>query len=219
MRLLGLLSWYDERPSWLGAAVTSMAFAGCDHIIAVDGAYMGFPNGQTRSGYDEHMAILESCRGAGIGCTLYAPPDLWPDEPTKRTTCFQLAETISDESDWYFLMDGDQVITESFGLLDALENAERDFAQVTFWERDGSAFPVRCLFRAQRGLHLKNNHYTYAVNGETLCETFVGGAGNLPLDLLFVRVEHRTRDRDKTRDTAKKLYYSRRDRLGLEVAA
>src|SRR5262245_27680513 len=152
MRLIGILNWYDEKPAALTACVASMVKAGIDHLVAVDGSYALYPNPEPSSDPVQHDVILGICRGAGIGCTLHVPTEPYPgNEVEKRTLGFQLAEEVSDENDWYFLMDADQIILDATGLKEALEETELDVATVCFQEMGVNrigGFPVRCVFRA-----------------------------------------------------------------------
>ena len=226
MRLVGILNWYDEKPSDLAACVASLAKAGIEHLIAVDGAYALYPNGSAASPVEQHETILAFCRGAGIGCTLHIPPDVYPgNEIEKRTLGFQLAEHVTEEDDWYFLMDADQVIISALGLREALERTDLHVAEVRFHEKGYdplSGYPVRCIFRALRGLHLFESHCAYrTVDGRFLWQGNISTGREPPqeaaLDASFVLVEHTREGRTPERQNGKNLYYDRRARLGAET--
>ena len=222
MKIVGILVWYDEDPAWLAACVASLAKAEVEHVVAVDGAFALYPNGTPTSGSEQHAAIQETCRGAGIGWTLHVPPIVWlGNEVEKRSFAFRLAETLTTEVDWYFLMDADQIVTTAVGLRDKLEATDKHVGEVRFHdegEEPLSGFPVRCVFRALRGLHLAGNHFTYALpDGRCLWgqsrvrEPVVEPAE----DLSFVEVEHRAK-RQTARRAAQLAYYERRSRLNAE---
>jgi hypothetical protein len=219
MKLIGVLTWYDEDPAWLAATTASMCRAGCEHILALDGAYAAFPEARAWSHPDQHVAILEVARAMNAGCTLHTPPGPWQGgEIEKRTTGFQLAETFTTEEDWLVLMDADQVILESEGLRDALAATDLDVAEPRFVDPGTDlGFPVRCVFRALRGIHLRDNHATYmAADGRRLAMQ-PPMVEALPLPMMMV--EHRTASRALARKQRQQNYYERRDRLGLEHEA
>lgn len=112
-RVIGILSWFDESPTWLAATVASFARV-CDHLVAVDGRYAHYEDPRTRSGSEQHDAIVETCRGAGMGLTLHSSNRVWPTEMAKRTHCFRVAALEAEPlRDWFFILDGDEVLTQS----------------------------------------------------------------------------------------------------------
>jgi hypothetical protein len=139
MKLYGLISWYDEAPSWLSACVASLAKVGCDHIVALDGAYAFYPEGKPRSGPEQAEAIYRTAEGAGMGCTIHAPSEVWlGNEVEKRSKLFEIAEVISEPHvDWWFVMDADQVVVDPdpSTLKPRLEATDLDVAETMFEER------------------------------------------------------------------------------------
>jgi hypothetical protein len=139
MKLYGLISWYDESPAWLAACVASLAKVGCDHIVAVDGAYHFYPEGKPRSGPEQAETIYRTAEGAGMGCTIHAPSEVWlGNEVEKRSKMFEIAEVISEPHvDWWFVMDADQVVVdpEPWMLKPRLEATDLDVAETLFEER------------------------------------------------------------------------------------
>lgn len=245
MRLIGILSWYDESPSWLVASVGSMINRlGCDHIVAVDGAYALLPEGKPCSGFEQHMAIDEICRASDCGVTLFAPQEPWVgNEIEKRSYCFQLAETIAEiGEDWYFILDADEVVTSSTGaenVKQILRTTEHDTGEAWAYERfdpfvsPGSAalakrieipresrMGVRKFFRALPRLHVADNHFSYIVDvgAEKRVLWNGGNGGSVPSVDTRIEVEHRTRLRDLARKNQQAAYYERRGKLGIEHA-
>lgn len=115
MRVIALLSWWEESPAWLTRCVAGVArFA--DHLVAVDGAYghvaesTAFP----RSGGEQVEAIAAACAGAGIGYTIHVPDGVWlGDEVAKRSFLFRAGSLVADEDDWYFVVDSDEMVTRA----------------------------------------------------------------------------------------------------------
>src|SRR6266498_2079930 len=138
MKLIGILTWYDEAPSWLAACVSSMIqHAQIDHLVAVDGAYGLVPGGRAFSGFEQHQVIDEVCRATPVGLTMFTPQEPWlGNEVEKRSFAFELAEIITDgEDDWYLVLDADEVVTHSFGIREILEQTEYDLGMVSLFER------------------------------------------------------------------------------------
>lgn len=112
-RVIGILSWWDESPTWLAATIASMARV-CDHIVAVDGRYAHYQDRRLRSGAEQHDAIVETARGCGVGLTLHTGNHVWSTEMAKRTHCFRLASLEAETfRDWMFILDGDEVLVDS----------------------------------------------------------------------------------------------------------
>ena len=237
MRLIGILCWYDESPSWLAATVSSMIqHAQIDHMVAVDGAYALLPDGRAFSGFEQHQIIDEVCRGSSCGLTLYAPQEPWlGNEVEKRSFSFKLAETVAEVGeDWYFVIDADEVVTSALGLKHVLETTEDDVAHTWFYERFDpfhtpgaervaqqvnmpreARMPVRTLFRALPRLHVESNHFTYIVDGDHILWNG-GNGGEVGSTDSRCEIEHRTRLRDIARKEQQAAYYKRRDELGIE---
>lgn len=220
MKIVGIVSWYDEKPASLAACVASMIRWGCDHILAVDGAYALYPAGRAASSPEQHAIISETCRALGVGSTIHVPDEpYFGNEIEKRTLCFQIAESFTDETDWYWINDADQIVISALGVRERLAETEFDVATVLFHDAGTdpfAGFPVRCLFRALRGLHLYRSHCCYrTADGRYLW------AGNrttdrepqqeLALDLFpIVSIEHASASRTVERMNAKASYYQRR---------
>jgi hypothetical protein len=222
MRVIGLLSWYEEPASWLAECVAGLAKL-CDHLVAVDGPYARFPGAirKPASGSEQADTIARTAAGAGIGCTIHAPRQpWWGNEVEKRGFMFDLAMTIAEPgNDWFVRVDADEVFTtvppDTRALLAA---TERDVAEVTMWERgidDGqdSQFPIRVAFRALPGIRIQQAHYVVTVPGpDGRVRALVGNDSvhkQEPAEPLWdVRLEHRTRQRPAMRRAAKDQYYA-----------
>lgn len=219
MRLIALLNWYDE-PAWcLTELIASLAGAGVDHLVAIDGAYAAFPGGKPRSPTDQAQAIVAATQGAGIGLTLHVPQDLWyGDEIEKRTFAFDLGHRVGGLGDWLYVADADEVVTESCGLREALEQTRLEAGEVVLDQitADGhqGQLLIRKLFRWQRlGIRLEGNHYTYATgDGRVLWHGPYGSHCSLveAEAMHFVRVEHRQGNRPKRREEDFERYLLRR---------
>jgi hypothetical protein len=222
VKVIGLLSWYEEPASWLAECVASMAGL-CDHLVAVDGPYARFP-GATRkpsSGSEQADTIARTSAGAGIGCTIHvARQPWWGNEVEKRSFMFDLAMVIAEPGvDWLVRIDADEVFTTvPPDTRTLLAKSDRDVAEVTMWERgtdDGqdSQFPLRVAFRALPDIRIQQAHYVVTVPGpDGATRVLVGNdsvhQAELAEPLWDVRLEHRTRQRSAMRRALKDQYYA-----------
>lgn len=244
-RIIGLLCWYDESPSWLAECVASVAGV-VDHLIAVDGGYQFFPGAIERplSRIEEADTIARTCSGLNIGLTLHREHRAFDgNEVEKRSLALDLAYNVAREQDWLLIFDADEVVrlkapdlkeklaeTEflvaSYGLADALDiQSLRDAEKVpvpTNYESE-SVQPVRDLHRAVPGLHYEDAHYVLCTtwpDGEK--KYFRGmGATHEPMVPCYdatrlLCFEHKARRRAPERLQRRAEYYRRRDSYGIE---
>jgi len=218
VRVIGLLSWYEEPAPWLAECVASAAKL-CDHLIAVDGPYALFPGAVRKpaSGGEQAEVIARTAAGAGMGCTVHVPRQpWWGNEVAKRDFMFRLGSTMAESGDWFLRIDADEVLTQVPGDARTLLDATRlDVAEVTMWERDDmdSQFPLRALFRALPGIGIQQAHYVVTAPGgdgmRVLCGNEVVHRAEPAEALWDVRMEHRTRQRSALRRRLKDDYYAR----------
>jgi hypothetical protein len=230
MRIIGVLIFYEENPTWLSAAVAS-AGRFVDHLVAVDGAYALFPDARPRSGPEQHEAITAVASATGLGLTLHVPATVWyGNEVEKRSFSLSLAEQVADLGDWYFLFDADEIVTNvPADLRRRLEQTDLEVAEATLWEACDPNHPaeqfipgaslstnrVRKFYKAIPGLRVHGAHFVYAYPGENGRLVFLWPppdvAGEPALDLHDVEVQHRQRFRDRYRARLALDYYQLRD--------
>lgn len=238
MRVIAVLCWYDESPTWL--ATTTASLAKCaDHLVAVDGAYRLYPEGRGRSQNEQADAIVRAAEAVGIGLTLYQQDEPFAgNEVEKRSLSLRLAEAIATPyEDWYLVIDGDETVLEvAEGVRARLASTDKDVATcgLTEWMPDPFSdeartqftqtvyieptwtVPVRRLYRALPGLRYEDAHFviTAEVNDR---KRYVSGltphhylepAEELHQD---IRIEHRHRQRTLARLRAAQSYYHVRD--------
>jgi hypothetical protein len=218
LRIIGLLSWYEEPASWLAECVASAAKL-CDHLIAVDGPYALFPGATTKpaSGSEQADVIAHTAAGAGIGCTIHSPRQpWWGNEVEKRNHMFQLGMTMAEPGvDWFLRIDADEVLIANSGdVRKKLADTDMDAAEVMLWERGArdSQSPLRVLFRALPGLAIQQAHYVVTVPAENGVKVLAGNQLTHRLEpaepLWDVRLEHRTKNRTAQRKEQKADYYA-----------
>lgn len=217
MRIIALLNFFDERADWLAACVASLNGV-ADHIVAMDGAYVLFPQAKPHSGDVQAGAIVSTAQALGIGVTYSAPQTVWMEnEVEKRNQLVQIGKAIAEEGDWFLVLDADMVVTSSPpDLKDVLASCEHEVG--SYWvdeahEGQSGRHPMRYLFRYADDLHITRTHYGYRRGDTYLWET--GGMFAIPTDLVL---EHRGHNRPVERNRRGDEYDRRRDVYGIENA-
>lgn len=218
MKIVGLLSWYEEPTSWLAETVASAAKL-CDHLIAVDGPYAEFPFAQSKpaSGTEQTETILHTAAGAGMGCTIHASRQPWyGNEVEKRSFMFDLAMTFTTEDDWLLVIDADEVLSQvPTDTRYLLQKSEVDVGELHLWERgdQDTVYIQRRLFRALRGIRYRDCHYVVTAPAETGVKVLSGDQQIHTLEhaeyLPDLRLEHRTAHRTALRNGLKNQYYAK----------
>jgi hypothetical protein len=228
MKIYGLLSWYDERQDWLAAAVASAAKL-CDGIIAMDGAYLLFPDSlrHPTSGPEQASTILETALAAGMSCTIHVPDGPWLGNEVEKLTAMMNTGIGEPMEDWYFKLDADELLSDvPYDAHDRIEKAAEHVVEARMWQRDGgigqhSMWPIRRLYRVLPGIHHGPAHHMISatVDGELLWLTDSEDRNRQApaLDMQDLRIEHRSQYRMQSRVERKEWYYRQRDELGIEV--
>lgn len=222
--IVALLSWYDEPPEALAAMVASLALIPVTRLVALDGAYALYPDGQPRSSSDQYQAFDTAARRHDIHLSIHTPATVWAgNETEKRSRLFELGEQVAGPDDWYMVIDADEQILQAPPDVPARLNATPfDVAGVTLLEPGHplgtivfDTFPM--FFRAIPGIRCHRDHFTYRTpDGRNLW----GDAKRARLeprhDLTDLVVEHRNQLRHPDRRNAALGYYRARDELGVE---
>lgn len=247
MRLIAVLCFYEESPTWLAALVASLAKAQVDHLIAVDGTYALWPgaNAKPFSGPEQIETIIQTCRGLGIGVTTYTPSKPFPgNEVEKRNLSIQLALLEGEfYEDWMMIIDSDEVIDwAAHDFKQQLVDTDLNVASYYLFEREDRHFTemltrtgvffdmsdpghnsIRAIQRLLPGLRIEGAHHVFC-HGYGAEKSYLWGRGDKHrdqepyLDLdQFIRVEHRHYLRGVARTQAAKTYYDLRDAVGAEV--
>jgi hypothetical protein len=234
VKVIALMSWYDESPTWLAATVASVARL-CDHVVAVDGAYAHYPNGRGSSGIDQSSAVRMAAEAAGMGCTIHVPSRSWVgDEVAKRGFLFRAGNLVAEpDEDWFLVIDADEMIVEcdvnavrhqlvntehntaTVDLETYTDHTARDEGMSDFTHR--AAHPARRLFRAAtEPIRVEGQHWHYVARRFGRDEILWGRGDGLAEFLTGIRMEHRTHLRPPTRRADSQAYYRLRDAMRLE---
>lgn len=213
MKIVGLLSWYDEPTDWLADCIARIA-PYVDSLVAVDGAYAHFPGAREKPCSPPEQAVALSAAAAEVGLPVYihGRPDPWPSEIVKRDEMFRLAELLAP--DWFFRIDADEFAeTLPADFRGRLSRTARNVAEVTLWDADiDYVTPLRVLFRAVPGITISHAHQLVSYPAPDGERRFLSGDSGRHLlepaeQLLDVRLEHRRFRRPIQRQQAKATYY------------
>lgn len=232
IRLVAMMSVYDEQPERIRQCVRDVHKLGVTHAILVDGAYALYPGGEPTSSPAMHKAFTDQARWEGIDAVVHAPNEVWAgNEVEKRQAMLTIAQEITNEGDWLMPWDGDfhlHVQQDVRGLLER-DGDGWDFAdiQLTDSPYDDGWYWIRLFLRARRDLRFGANHYTYLFgerdqlrwrDGTERRSTVVGPrAEDLEYGLKTeAKIKHRPEDRAPGRRGKQVTYYMKRDYLGIE---
>lgn len=208
MRIVAVLSWYDEPVDWLRECVASARF--CDHLIAVDGPYAAFPYDNPSSPPDQAEAI----RGAWPGCAVRVPTEVWSGEVAKRDYMFRLA--VAEGADWVFVIDADEVVTDVPGdLRERLAATQLHVAEATLMYEATPGWPlapsqVRRLFRVLPGIGYSGAHSRVVAEVDGMRVSLTDPDLSLcePAEPVDLRMRHRSHERSWDRQSRKADYYN-----------
>jgi hypothetical protein len=214
VKLIALLSWFDEDPAHLSELAVSLRDAGVDHLVAVDGRYELYPEHQYMSSLDEYEALGAAWGGMGYALTLHQPSEPFAgNEIEKRNLLFALGHALAEPyEDWFWVIDGDELVAEEASLRQTLEETSMDVLTVLEYG-DGHARNERRLFRAKpQRITLKNKHSHYECDGDVLW-----GRGEVFSQRSGVEVFHRPHERSAKRNAARNAYYEAVKEQGSEL--
>lgn len=220
MKLVGLLSWFDEPTKDLERCIRSFHACGMTHLVCCDGAYGLFPGGAPVSDSRQHATITSVCNELAVDLRIYLPPRMWETETDKRATVFRIAERefATTLDDWLIVIDADEYVPAPRDLRPMLATLTLDAADLHVDEPGGGGnpakqFEIRKLFRAIPGLTVRLNHHTYVAADKVLW-----GFGQVEsADLSQVTVRHMTNLRPARRRVVKERYYYEREAQGIET--
>jgi hypothetical protein len=209
-----LLSWFNEQPDFLYDSIFSLQLAGVSDVVCVDGAYQTFKAAKRRSSQEEHLAIKNAALDAGIRAHVKVPPKPWESEVAKRNFLFRKGEAITTEKDWFLVIDGDEQVTRWDDVPTRLAECNFIVAAGTLEEPHPTLpttyAPMRRLYKALRGIHLRGSHDTYQLPDGRVLWGRQNRVGALDLQERFSLL-HRTHFREEKRRQASKEFYADRD--------
>lgn len=203
MKTVALLVWFDE-PSHLLYRVVRSWSSLCDAVVAVDGAFEGFPGARTHSGPDQAAAIHTAAGDSGMELILSTPTRLWRGHPEKRTFAWRLGEQITTENDWFAILDADEEIAPGDHRWD-----HTSMVATLTTEVDYGLMTQPRLMRATRGVNVEGLHYRYAMPDGRFLWNYPGEPQLEPVPS-NVRIHHRRAERGPVRLARAKAYYRQR---------
>jgi hypothetical protein len=213
LKIVALLPWYSESPGFLHDCISSLPTAGVSDVVCVDGAYAAFKGAKRRSSQAEHDALKAAAKAAGIRVHVTTPPKPWDTEVAKRNYLFRKGERLTTEDDWFLVIDADEQVTKADDLHARLQAANFIVAAGTLEEPHPTLptthAPMRRLYKALRGIHLKGSHDTYELPDGRVLWGRQNRVGALDLQAHFSLL-HRTHFRNEQRRQASKEFYADR---------
>lgn len=231
MRLIGLLSFFDEQPAFLERAIRSYHELGITHLAVLDGPYALFPHGsQTHSSEEEYDTIARVCGELELPLAVDTGRVWDGNEIEKRTALFDLGERHIDDPgrDRYVVIDADEHAVSTIPAAELRQQLLelRQYPTITLRirtiqdtglpQRDDPGFALPKIFAAIPGLHCVDNHFTYrAPDGRLFWAS--KRKRQVPTEHLFgVEIHHYTRHRDPARHNRAGAYYQARGHASAE---
>lgn len=175
MKLICLLSWYDEDPDALEATVRDARACGVTHLFALDGAYAAYPNGTAESPSEQGDRILTVAQELGMQVEVAASETVWHGgEVEKRDTLFKWAaeEFQPTTDDWFLVLDADERVDRAVDLKPLLHSSDGDVWDTLVLEQDELTYGVirnrwnRRAFRCLPGLHVHPRSHWHYLDGD-----------------------------------------------------
>lgn len=221
MKIVAVMSWYDEPEAALTAAVRSLAGV-ADMLIAYDGAFAAFPGSDDRPTSDaaEYATIGQAALDIGIDLVFggYRAGLPWPGNEVEKRA--RLMEHGAREADggWVFVIDGDERVAKQTGDWRAqLDATELYVAEVEFRDLEDSIVKARRFFRAADGLTVEGMHYRYLTGDGRLLWGNLNEPQEPTLDLSDQFAMVHLPMRPEARTERRRAYYRRRNDEQLEV--
>lgn len=223
MKVAAALCWYREPVAFLDRCVRSLGGV-VDELVAIDGAWDGFPHDLPYSTPEEHDAIANAAIDSGVPYRIVDCDRVYRSQVEKRDRLMRLA--AENGAEWLVVIDGDEhvVSCDAGALRRSLELTDRHVATVRFrpmnqgWpysELPTNETTIRRLYRAGTRVDVAHNGYRFG--GEWLLgdRAYVRLAPALDTSPL-VLVEHDNMNRGAARVAAAREYRAARRARRLE---
>lgn len=233
MKLIGMLSFFNEDPALLYESVSRVCALGVDHVLAMDGPYALYPYDKTSSGPECQAAIVEACEAQGATYWIVDPHKAWEgNEVEKRNAMLHAMMAPVDggpsvaeyDKDWFLVFDADHMWSKTheagkslqWWLDNATEFGGGDVAEVAFGESRDHPYSARLLNRVITGMHYERAHWRIRYpDGRSSATLRAGDEADQveTLDLReFFSVYHALYDQPEDRRARQTEYYGYRDR-------
>lgn len=214
MRILALISFYDEQPADFRLTILSLA-GFVDAVLVLDGAYKDWPDGRPASPGWQIEALGDVCAEAKLPFHYWAPPVVWEhNDLGKRQALMDFARDVG--GDWVLVIDADEMIVTHGMSRPRLIRTDLDVASISRCgispfaaDRATGAQPLlaaRNLMRLTPGLTLEVAHGMYRNERGCLWNPDDAEALDLTKELLLY---HFPRSNADQREAARAAYYER----------
>lgn len=196
MIVTGALNWWNELPEDLDRCVRGLGDI-ADRVVALDGAYIRYPQATAHSPKEQIAAIREAAAAVNIECRIVQPDFLWAGQCAKRSVLLAIA---SLDSDWIATVDADHVVKANRDIVrDFLSSYHADVLAVRYitpinprrsltasavgaWhvEQTETHKFIPHLWRVLPGMHVEKYHWWYAAMKGGQSVWLWGGDGRYP---------------------------------------
>lgn len=226
MKIVAALCWYDEPDGFLERLLRSLV-GHVDEVVALDGAWQGFPNPKRSSGDQRHL-LGAVAREIGLLIRIDVPVRVWKSQIEKRQRLFDIA-IKEQHADWVLIVDGDFILAECDDLVlrQSLELTSLDVAKVLIrplnqpWpysELRTNPTADRMIWRGHPDLTMEHLHYGIRIGNRWLHgdTAYVNVEPALDLSRVVV-IDHDNMNRSAPRVAAMKQYRKIRAERKLET--
>lgn len=219
MKIVACLAWYDEPLPFLDRCIRSLAGI-ADHLVAVDGAWELYPDGQATSAAEQFEVVKYAADDVGIDHEIFSGRN-WNSQVEKRDWLMRHA---AQRGDWLLVIDGDEHVTGATALLveQTLQATELDVATVVCRHAGSDpryAAPIRRVYRASAGVSVQTAHNGYRTADGRWLHGDPTRVKLEPAVLLPLSIEHDGRNRGTERNDAARGYRMARRRERVEAWA
>jgi len=230
MRLIAMLSFFDEEPELLHECISRLKKIGVDLLVAVDGPYDLLPVDFQCSSFETINTIIGEA-GADLDLILRNKASWSGNEVEKRNYMLSVALEAAQEGDWLLVVDSDHMweqidpnddlhgILAGYGY-DACSVAIADCA---LDDPSPSWYEARMLLRSVPGMHYEGSHWRVrfpdgrGVSTLKAGDDLVGEMGEISDMTSLFRVRHVVYEQPPERRKRQTIYYEERDRDGVET--
>lgn len=218
MKIIAMLSFYDEDPQWIEELMVGVSqFA--DVLVAIDGAYDLYKGERKFS----ERQITAPMFASGIEHVHLDIGHEWSgNETEKRQYMLDKALDISEPGDWLMIVDSDYLFKE-IPRIDifrkTLQTTSAEAIDINFYEsEDGTGVhKMRMFMRALPGMFMDGNHFTYRLPDGRHHHVLVRDSTAPSIQAEDILVQHRCYLRDEKRREDQTAYYEQRDEQGIET--
>lgn len=220
MKIIGLLSFFDEPPELLKESISRVRALGVDSLIACDGPYDLYPAESQVSRFETIESVIEC--STGMSFLLLSKKKWSGNEVEKRNYMLGLALDVADEGDWLLVFDADHMWEQADQPLQKLLESDQDarvaevaIADCSLEETSPYWYEACLLYRAVSGMNYAGAHWRVVYPDGRVSTTLRTSQEARTVDVLDLsdhfHVRHTVYHQQPERREKQTLYYEGRD--------